>query len=138
LISSAVALLGLAFSYKIYGNRTDSDPLVTKLGGFYTVLKNKFYFDTVYGWYVDNVQQGVAVFLSKFEKEVIMRLFVGGLVKMARSSGNALRYLQNGIVQSYAVVFILGVILLFLFLIKFYALIFVLSVTPLLLFLMLI
>ena len=72
-ISSVVALLGLGFAYMIYGKRTASDPLVAKLGGFYTVLQNKFYFDIVYGWYVDNIQQNMALFLARFEKEIIDR-----------------------------------------------------------------
>ena len=107
-ISSVVALLGLGFSYMIYGKRTASDPLAAKLGAFYTVLKNKFYFDIVYGWYVDNIQQNVALFLARFEKEIIVRLCVGGLTNLARSGGKTFRYLQNGLVQFYALIFILG------------------------------
>ena len=137
-ISSVVALLGLGFAYMIYGKRTASDPLVTKLGGFYTVLQNKFYFDIVYAWYVNNIQQNVALYLSRFEKGIIDRVFIGGLTHLARAGGKAFRYLQNGIVQSYAWFLFLGAILLFLFLIKSYALIFVLGLTPLLLFLMLV
>jgi NADH-quinone oxidoreductase subunit L len=115
-ISSVIALLGLGLSFMIYGKRTASDPLETKLGSFHAVLKNKFYFDIVYGWYVDHVQQNVALFLSRFEKEFIVRLCVGGLTNLARSGGRTLRYLQNGLVQFYAMVFVLGAILLFLFL----------------------
>jgi NADH-quinone oxidoreductase subunit L len=113
-ISSVVALLGLGFSYMIYGKRSASDPLVAKLGNFYTVLKNKFYFDAVYGWYVDTVQQNVAIVLSRLEKEIIDRLFVGGLTNLARTGGRTFRYLQNGLVQFYALIFILGAVLLFL------------------------
>ncbi len=116
LISSVVAIAGIVFSYMIYGKRTAVDPLTTKLGSFYTVLRNKFYFDIVYGWYVDNIQQNAALFLSWFEKEFIVRLCVGGLTNMARSGGKTLRYLQNGLVQSYALVFVLGAVLIFLFL----------------------
>jgi NADH-quinone oxidoreductase subunit L len=117
-ISSVVALLGLGFSYMIYGKRAQSDPLATKLGSFYTVLKNKFYFDIVYGWYVDNIQQNVALFFSRFEKECIVRLCVGGITNLARSGGRTFRYLQNGLVQFYALIFVLGAILLFLFLMQ--------------------
>jgi NADH-quinone oxidoreductase subunit L len=116
LISSAIALLGLGFSYLIYGKRTASDPLVKKLGKFYTVLQNKFYFDIVYGWYVDNIQQNFALFLAKFEKEIIARLCVGGVTNLARSGGKTFRYLQNGLVQFYALIFILGAVFLFLIL----------------------
>jgi len=118
LISSVVAVLGLGFSYMIYGKRTADDPLVAKLGSFYTVLQNKFYFDIVYGWYVDNIQQNIALFLSKFEKEILVRLCVGGLTNLARSGGKTFRYLQNGLVQFYALIFVLGVLLLFLIMVK--------------------
>jgi NADH-quinone oxidoreductase subunit L len=115
-ISSVVALLGLGLSYMIYGKRTASDPLVTKLGSFYTVLQNKFYFDAVYTWYVDCVQQSFAQCLSAFEKIFILRIFVGGMTNLARNGGKTLRYLQNGLVQFYALIFILGAIILFIFL----------------------
>jgi NADH-quinone oxidoreductase subunit L len=118
LISSVVAILGLCFSYMIYGKRTESDPLATKLGSFYTVLKNKFYFDIVYGWYVDKIQQNVALFLSRFEKGFIDRLCADGITNLARSGGKTFRYLQNGLVQFYALIFILGAVFLFLILVK--------------------
>ena len=117
-IASVVALLGLGFSYMIYGKRVQSDPLAAKLGGFYAVLQNKFYFDIVYGWYVNNIQQNVALLLSWFEKEFIVRLCVGGLTNLAQSGGRTFRYLQNGLVQFYALVFVLGAVFLFLILAK--------------------
>ena len=118
IISSVIALLGLGFSYMIYGQRTEKDPLAAKLGSFYTVLQNKYYFDIVYEWYVNKIQQTLAILLTRLEKEVIVRFFIGGLTNMARSGGKTLRYLQNGLVQSYAMVFILGAIFLFLILVK--------------------
>jgi NADH-quinone oxidoreductase subunit L len=118
LISSVVAVLGLGFAYMLYGKRAKTDPLVAKLGVFYTVLKNKFYFDTVYTWYVDNIQQSLAVLLAEFEKEVISRMLVGGLTNLARNSGKTFRYLQNGLVQFYALIFVLGAVSLFLILFK--------------------
>jgi NADH-quinone oxidoreductase subunit L len=113
-----IALLGLVFAYLVYGKRTDSDPLATKLGGFYRVLQNKFYFDIVYTWYVDTIQQTLAILLAKFEKEFIVRYCVGGLTNLARNSGKTFRYLQNGLVQFYALIFILGAVFLFLTLYK--------------------
>jgi len=135
-ISSIVAVLGLGFSYMLYGKRPVNDPLVTKLGGFYTVLQNKFYFDAAYAWYVDNIQQNVALSLSQIEKVILDRAIIGGLSNLAHASGKVFRYLQNGIVQFYAMVFVLGVVLLYLFLSHSFALIFALGIIPLFLFLM--
>jgi len=118
IISSVVAVLGLGFSYMIYGKRSQNDPLPTKLGGFYTILKNKFYFDTVYGWYVDRIQQTLALCLAWFENVFIVRGGVEGITNLARSGGKTFRYLQNGLVQFYALIFILGAVFLFLLLSK--------------------
>jgi len=117
-ISSIIAVLGLVFAFMLYGKRNTQDPLIAKLGGFYTALQNKFYFDAVYTWYVDQVQQRVAIFLSQFEKEIIVRLCIGGITNLARNGGKTLRYLQSGLVQFYALIFILGAVILFLFLSK--------------------
>lgn len=118
LISSAVAVAGLALSFLIYGKRPSSDPLEKKLGFLYPVLKNKYYFDTVYGWYVDRVQQGFANALAWFEKTFIVRFGVHGATDIAQASGKALRTLQTGLVQFYAVIFVLGTMILYLILVK--------------------
>lgn len=113
LISSAVAVSGLVISYLVYGKRPASDPLETKLGFIYPILKNKYYFDVLYGWYVDTVQQGFAKILFWFEEVFIVRFGVHGATGMAKASGNVLRYLQTGLVQFYALFFTLGVVYLF-------------------------
>ena len=111
IISSVVAVLGLGFSYMIYGKRSQNDPLST-------ILKNKFYFDTVYEWYVNRIQQTLAICLAWFEKVFIVRGCVEGITNLARSGGKSFRYLQNGLVQFYALIFILGTVFLFLILSK--------------------
>ncbi len=114
-ISSIIAVAGLAAAFLIYGKRAAHDPLISWLGGFHAVLRNKFYFDIMYGWYVDHIQQNAALFLAKVEKELIVRCFLGGLTGLAREGGKHFRYLQSGLVQFYALIFVLGVILVFFF-----------------------
>ena len=112
-ISSVAAILGLTASYLIYSQHPSRDPLETKLGFIYPILKNKYYFDAVYGWYVDHVQQRVAMIFVRFENVIIVRYGVHGLTDIARSSGNMMRSLQTGLVQFYALVYVLGVVYLF-------------------------
>ncbi len=114
LISSAVGVAGLVISYLIYSKRPGRDPLETKLGFLYPVLKNKYYFDAFYGWYVNRVQQGAAMIFTRFEEIFIVRFGVHGLTNMGKAVGNVLRYLQTGLVQFYALFFVLGVVYLFL------------------------
>ena len=113
LISSAAAILGLVVSYLVYGKRPNRDPLETKLGFIYPVLKNKYYFDALYGWYVDCVQQRVAATFKWIEDIFIVRSGIHGLTGLAKATGDALRKLQTGLVQSYALVFVFGFIFLF-------------------------
>lgn len=114
LFSSLAAVLGLIISFVIYGNRPNRDPLEFKLGGFYPLLKNKYYFDAIYGWYVDVVQQSFARLLFWLEQIFIVRFGVQGLANIAKVTGDWLRQLQTGLVQFYALVFVLGTVLLFL------------------------
>ena len=113
LISSCAGLLGLGLSFMMYSKKPATDPLEKKLGGFYTVLKNKYYFDMVYTWYVDRVQQTFAVILSWFERIVIVRLGVHGITDAADITGKIFRSFQTGLVQLYALVFALGVIVIY-------------------------
>ena len=113
LISSVVAVIGLSIAYMIYGKRPSSDPIVSKLGPLYPILKSKYYFDDVYAWYVNSVQQSFARLLAWFEDLVIDRSGVHGLTGTAKATGDVLRKLQTGVVQFYALVFVLGVVVIF-------------------------
>ncbi len=113
LISSVAAVLGLIVSFAVYGKRPNTDPLEKKLGAFYSLLKNKYYFDTFYGWYVNTVQQNFARLLEWFEDIFITRAGVHGITDTARGAGDVLRKMQTGLVQSYSLVFVLGTIILF-------------------------
>lgn len=117
LVSSVVAIAGLGLAFFIYGKRPACDPLETKLGFLYTILKNKYYFDAVYGWYVKTVQQGAANILAWWERTVIIRFGVHGLTDAANSAGKIFRLLQTGLVQLYALVFVLGTAVLYLILV---------------------
>ncbi|MEI7998847.1 MAG: NADH-quinone oxidoreductase subunit L [Candidatus Omnitrophota bacterium] len=118
LTSSIIALLGLGLSYMIYSRRPSREPLEKKLGVIYTLLKNKYYFDALYSWYVNSLQQGFAKLLSWFEKIFIVNLGVHGITHTAKTIGNTLRRLQTGLVQFYASIFVLGAVFLFIALVR--------------------
>lgn len=117
-VSSVLALAGLGLAFMLYGQRPSTDPLDKKLGAFGTLLRHKYYFDEIYTWYVDNVQQSFARLLAKIEEILVVRIGVHGLTDLAHESGKALRQLQTGVVQFYALVFVLGAVCIFLLLVK--------------------
>ncbi|MCB9771581.1 MAG: NADH-quinone oxidoreductase subunit L [Candidatus Omnitrophica bacterium] len=118
IISSVLAILGLFVSFVMYSKRPAVDPLEKKLGPFYSVLKNKYYFDAIYGWYVDRLQQGIAIASAWFETLLIDRFGVGGLISAANATGKILKHLQTGMVQFYALVFVLGTVVVYFILLK--------------------
>ncbi|MBI1976748.1 MAG: NADH-quinone oxidoreductase subunit L [Candidatus Omnitrophica bacterium] len=113
IFSTFVAVSGLLISYLVYGKRPRHDPLEKKLGPVYLLLKNKYFFDSLYRWYVEEVQQRAAGLFYLVEKYVIVRLGIHGITWTAKGSGRILRYLQTGAVQIYALIFVLGVTYLF-------------------------
>jgi NADH-quinone oxidoreductase subunit L len=119
IISSVVAIIGLIISFLMYNKKPDVDPLEKALGPIYPVLKSKYYFDDFYGWYVNTLQQGIAVTAAWTESLIIVRLGVHSLTGLAKAAGSTFRLLQNGLVQFYALIFVLGACSLFLLMLKF-------------------
>lgn len=117
LVSSFFGVLGLFISYLMYNKKSATDPLEKSLGGFYHVLKNKYYFDIVYSWYVDRVQQTFALLLSYFEKVFIVRVGIHGITDLSQITGRMFRACQTGLVQLYALVFVMGVIIIYSFMV---------------------
>jgi NADH-quinone oxidoreductase subunit L len=112
-ISTIVAVFGLVVAFIVYGKRPATDPMIKNLGPIYSLLKNKYYFDEIYGFYVDRIQQGFATLLAWYEEVILVKFGVHGTTGSAKAAGNALRQLQTGLVQFYALFFVLGVIVLF-------------------------
>ena len=112
-ISTGVVAIGLVSAFLLYRKRSDQDPLQKKLGFVYPILQNKYFFDTVYNGYVQQIQQRVAWLFYFIEKYLIIRLGIHGTTWTAKTSGRILRLLQTGLVQTYALIFVLGLIYLF-------------------------
>lgn len=73
------------------------------------ILIQKYYIDPLYQWIVDYVQQTIAISCQLFDRYILMRLWVNGVAKTTRTSGEILRFCQTGRVQTYALIFFAGV-----------------------------
>jgi NADH-quinone oxidoreductase subunit L len=128
--SVLVGLAGIAVGYLIYGKRAvladGSDPLQAKLGGVWTLLKNKWYVDELYeatvvrlNWLlaaffrlvdsgVDGVLHGIARvtwLISQLFRWVGDEFFLNGgtdlLSESVRGTGGEFSKVQSGRVQNY-------------------------------------
>ncbi|HVF07869.1 MAG TPA: NADH-quinone oxidoreductase subunit L [Actinomycetota bacterium] len=136
LLSTAGALLGLGAGYLLYKDRKERDPLRSPMGPLWNVLERRYYIDAFYmraivypvrdgmsgavNWFNQNVIDGVvngAAMLARGSGHVVAwfdRTVIDGAVngagETAGRTGNALKLLQNGNVQWYAVGLFVGVI----------------------------
>ena len=108
--SIAVALGGIALAYLVYGRNKKVKNAEPK--GLHKLLFNKYYVDEVYDTAVIRPYVLIGYFLKFVDKFV-----VGGLVQLAVGLSKLFGYigsrLQNGQVQTYGLVMILGLVILF-------------------------
>lgn len=137
-LSVAVALGGIWLGRRLYLGQPATDPL-TKLGGFYRLLENKYYLDDLYMkgvvlpirdrvsramyWLNQNVFDGAVngaasgtKKLGKSVYEVLDQQIIDGAVngagRGARAGSARLRLVQSGDVQRYAAMLLIGVVVL--------------------------
>ncbi|MGA2864640.1 MAG: NADH-quinone oxidoreductase subunit L [Verrucomicrobiota bacterium] len=116
LVSLLAVLLGFFAAQALYA-RAATDPLPAKLGALSRHIQNRFYFDELYQATVIRFHDFLAATAAWFDLWII-----GGGVRFTHGfteiSGRALRLLQTGNLQTYALLFALGVALVLLLALK--------------------
>jgi NADH-quinone oxidoreductase subunit L len=103
-------LVGFAAAYALYAKAT-KDPLPEKLGALSRAMRNRFYFDELYQATVIRLHDSMAAVADWFDRWIIAGLAVRGTHGTTELAGRALRLLQTGNLQTYALLFALGVAL---------------------------
>ena len=111
-LSSVLVLAGIGGAAFLYlGERRQATMLANALRPLYLLSYGKFFFDPIYDWLVLRPMAALAVISDWFDRWVI-----DGLVNLAGAIpplvGAAIRSLQNGVVQFYALAMILGLLVL--------------------------
>ena len=108
-ISSVVGLAGIAFAWTRYSKRVPSDEPTNAL---HKLLANKYYVDEVYNaLIVQPIKNGSHFLLWRIVDNGIIDGIVNGVASIIRLIGGTLRRLQTGLVQSYIVSMVLGIVL---------------------------
>jgi NADH-quinone oxidoreductase subunit L len=110
--STVFALAGIGFAAYFYlGDRRQVAWLASALRPAYLLSYGKFFFDPIYDWLVVRPLAALAAICNWFD-----RWIVDGLVNVSGAvpqfAGAALRSLQNGVVQFYALAMVLGLLVL--------------------------
>lgn len=98
-----VFLAGLALAFVLYRN-VEKDPIRIPF------LENRFYIDDLYFWIVRVIQGGFARICSFTDRWFIDGILVRGSATLVWTIGFALRFLQLGNIQAYALFFGIGVV----------------------------
>ncbi|XWN35965.1 MAG: NADH-quinone oxidoreductase subunit L [Balneola sp.] len=111
--SVIVAVSGIWLAFRMYNNdqQEESDAkIASRFGGLYSVWKDKYNLDDVYEGLVANptVKFSDKV-LAVFDMKVVDGI-VNAIAGTVRLFGSLFRYLQTGVVSSYALAFVIGVI----------------------------
>ena len=108
-LSIGLALAGFITGLFLFKNRPEGlSQQIPALRIPAGILEKKFYFDTVYDWFIARVQERVASFVDLFEKLIVIEIGANGTARSVRGVGDLLRKLQTGIVQFYMLIFAAG------------------------------
>lgn len=120
-VSTAVAIIAILLARSIYKqdeNWTAAKKAANNFGLAYKVLWNKWYLDNFYyKSFVDPILISSRNFLWKVFDVIIVDGFVNGSAKIVEFAGRGIRRLQSGIVQTYAAMMLLGIIVIMAYLI---------------------
>ena len=114
LVGIGVALAGIFLAFSLYKNAA-TDPLPKKLGGLATAMKNKFYFDELYEATFIRAHDFLAAVADWIDRWILEGAIIGAIRGGTDLSGRALRLAQTGNLQTYTILFVLGVVLLLYF-----------------------
>ena len=102
-------LVGLGAAFALYRNAV-TDPLPEKLGALARWMRDKFYFDEIYEWLIAHTHDALAGLADVFDRWVIAGFVVRGIHGTTELFGRALRLVQTGNLQTYAFLFVAGVV----------------------------
>jgi NADH-quinone oxidoreductase subunit L len=121
--SLVVALIGLALAWVFYSARKtlalpgQPDPLKRALGPVFTGMERKWWVDELYQKLVIRPYEGLSGFLALPVDQTLIDGIANGLGRLTSALANAWRTLQNGFVRRYALVIVVGVVLILAYLV---------------------
>lgn len=110
--SVAIGLLGMFAGWKIYTQRTEiAERTAKKYSGLHKLLWNKYFVDEIYdAGIVNPIKQTSDKFLWKIFDVKIIDNTLNYSAKFVEATAGIFRRIQTGVVQSYAVVFVAGIL----------------------------
>jgi NADH-quinone oxidoreductase subunit L len=110
-LGTFIALLGAVLAFQIY-SKVDEDPMVEKAGFISWVLGGKFFIDEIYRVIVACTHDLLAKLAAWFDRALLAGFVIKGSQGVVEFTGRAIRLLQTGNIQTYALWFFIGLFVL--------------------------
>ncbi len=110
-------VFGASFAWALYGN-AEKDPLPKTLGFFSRAMANRFYFDEIWSFFIRITHEALSYVADFFDRWLVSGLMVRGTHGGVELVGRALRVLQSGNIQGYALLFVVGLVVVLLLALK--------------------
>jgi NADH-quinone oxidoreductase subunit L len=120
LIALAVAVLSIAYAWKVYGRdrgTAGDETFESRFPALHRLLANKYYVDEIYDRLVVRPLAALSTAFWKWVDVLLIDGAVNTAASTARVAGEVGRFTTTGNLRNYALYFFVGVILLFLWLI---------------------
>ncbi len=105
------AAIGITLAWRLYDTAKD-DPLPSRIGRAAEWCRDRFYFDEAYDALNKYTQELLAKVTDWLDRWIIAGLGVKGTAGVTHITGSLLRLLQTGNLQTYALLFVLGALVL--------------------------
>ena len=113
IVSTVAGLAGIGLAYSLYAQPSPvPGRLANQLRPLYEASLHKFYVDEVYDWVVVKTTRALAVVCEFLDEYLVDRLVLAIARQPRRLAKDLLAGYQNGLIQFYAAVSALGVVLL--------------------------
>jgi len=113
IVSVVIAIIGILAATRYYKSKTTLADKEKHIGGFYKLASNKFYVDEVYD---ATVIQPTYTLSNSFLYKIVDVKIIDGIINGSAATvdwfSSIIRKLQTGIVQNYAVMIIVGILVL--------------------------
>jgi len=115
LITSLIVLILGAGSALLFYKPSENDALEERSPGLFRLFSSKLWFDEIYQWYIDKVQQRFALLLNFLEQIFLAGFVVRGFAGVVGLFGLGARSLHLGKLNVYLYWFMGGIVILWLF-----------------------
>ncbi|SVB81094.1 uncharacterized protein METZ01_LOCUS233948, partial [marine metagenome] len=112
--SLVVVVFGMLVANTVYSG-AKTDPLPARFVWLAKALRGRFWFDEMYQWLIDRVQENLAKLAETIDRRMIAGLMVRGTHGTTELVGRVLRLAQTGNLQTYAFWFTAGMALVLIF-----------------------